>query len=83
VPRQAAQRVVQDVLTRTFRQFDRLYAEHFPDEAGLLTAGRDPGVTETAESGPDQQRAALAIELRILRVLRHVVLPDMRARLAA
>lgn len=83
VPRQAAVRVIQDVITRTFRQFDRLYAEHFPDEAGLLTPARDLATAEPARDGADQPGAALAIERRILRVLRHVVLPEMRTRLAA
>jgi len=90
VPRQAASRVVQDVVARTLRQFDRIYAEHFPGEAGLLLAdndadpairdGLDDGLQATSEPASS---ANLAIERRILRVLRHVILPDMRMRLLA
>jgi serine/threonine-protein kinase HipA len=83
VPRQAAQRVVREVTTGTLRHFDRLYAQHFPDEAGLLTAAREPAAAEPEPNAPEPPGAALAIERRILRVLRHVVLPEMRTRLAA
>jgi len=94
VPQAVARRVVQEVVTRTLRQFDRIYAGHFPAEPGLLEAAAmaptpADGAPATAEpargegADPAFAAAAQAIERRILRVLRHVVLPEMRARLSA
>lgn len=88
VPRQAARRVVQDVVTRTLRQFDRIYAEHFPAEAGLLSAEHkavgltpDGHEVEGLDNASNMVSGDLAIERRILRVLRYVIFPEMRARL--
>ena len=91
VPRSPAQRVVRDVVTRTFRHFDRVYARHFPGEPGLMS---DP-VADTGAAAPAPTAAhavddaaghaspaqQLAAERRLLRLLRYVVLPEMRARI--
>jgi serine/threonine-protein kinase HipA len=89
VPQAVARRVVQDVVARTLRQFDRVYAAHFPDEPGLLMgAAGTPGTADpVAGEGADLAWASAAspesaIQRRILRVLRYVVLPEMRARLS-
>lgn len=89
VPRPVAQRVVREVVTRTLRQFDRVYAEYFPAEAGLLDdASPQRSAVDDAVAGAHRRRGqgidpslAPAIERRLLRVLRHVVLPEMRDRL--
>jgi serine/threonine-protein kinase HipA len=93
VPQEAADRVARDVVARTFRYFDRIYAEHYPAEPGLLTTQQAlPGDIEAlanADTPPaargDVSPAALQLGLhrRILRVLRYIVLPEMGSRLAA
>ncbi len=90
VPQSVARRVVQEVVTRTLRQFDSVYSGHFPDEPGLLDAAATaptsaagaPAAAEPARGQGVDPSAAQAIERRILRVLRHVILPEMRARLS-
>jgi serine/threonine-protein kinase HipA len=89
VPRPVARRVVQEVVTRTLRQLDRVYAGYFPAEARLLNdaAPESTSVDDAvASAGPWRGQEidpsmAPAIERRILRVLRYVVLPEMKNRL--
>jgi serine/threonine-protein kinase HipA len=76
VPRPVAQRVSQEVVNRALRYFDQVYARHFPGEAGVLA----PAAAVAAHS-EDRQTPPRAIDHRLLRVLRHIVLPEMRARL--
>lgn len=88
VPRPVARRVVQEVVARTLRQFDRILAAHFPAEPGLLDGSVMEFVDTAAASSQFNSAgqgalasAGTAIERRILLVLRHVVLPEMRTRL--
>jgi serine/threonine-protein kinase HipA len=98
VPAPVALRAVRDVCNRVFKAFDRLYAEHYPDEPGLLSKSKStpPDSRSEVEALDDSQDdedqyealalgvrdgAQLALERRILRILRYIVLPEMRARL--
>ncbi|MBU4610927.1 HipA domain-containing protein [Achromobacter sp. GG226] len=97
VPERVAMRTVRDVVTRVLGAFDAVYAEHDPEDKGLLArykardSGADGSETATmasetrwggpgtgAEARPPQDSAQ---QWRILRVLRHIVLPDMMDRL--
>jgi serine/threonine-protein kinase HipA len=106
VPDSVALRAVRGVCNHVFGAFDRVYAEHYPDEPRLLGKGA-PAVAD-ANAGADADAAAeqealgdgqeggaqddvltlgirteaqLALERRILRILRYLILPQMRARL--
>ena len=96
VPPTVALRAVRDVCNRVFKAFDRLYAEHYPGERGLLSKNIPPvsrSEVEALDDSPDEgeqeealtlgvrNNAQLALERRILRILRYVILPEMRARL--
>ena len=98
VPEPVATRAVRDISNRVFRAFDRIYAEHYPAEPGLLSksaslvAVSDAELTTLEDShdegeqdeGPTlgvRTEAQLGLERRILRILRYVILPQMRARL--
>lgn len=94
VPEAVAMRAIREVCNRVFRAFDRFYAEHYPGEAGLLSASAasDSGSElEAIENIQDEGgqvlelgvriEAQLALERRILRILRYVILPQMGARL--
>jgi serine/threonine-protein kinase HipA len=84
VPASVASRVIKEVVSNTFRYFDSIYVEHYPDEVGLLTKSESPAVSipsgiESTHAFCDEQ---MALHRRILRVLRHIILPDMAARVA-
>ena len=93
VPRPVALRVVREVCSRVFKAFDKTYAEHFPDEPGLMS--KEAPLPDDAEAGalPDESLASgrrtepangpaqQGLERRILCVLRYVILPEMRQRL--
>jgi serine/threonine-protein kinase HipA len=96
VPAPVALRAVRDVCNRVFKAFDRIYAEHYPGEPGLLSKSTPPVARSEVEALDDRQdegeqdealapgvrnEAPLALERRILRVLRYIILPEMRARL--
>lgn len=93
IPRPAALRIVRDVRTRVFRFFDKVYAQHFPEEPGLLhnetlspeepdeLAAVDESAIEADRRDTAQPPAQLALERRILRVLRYLILPEMNQRL--
>lgn len=84
VPRPVAERVCRDVVRRTFKAFDRAWRSHFPDEAGLSPTDRlvdDAPASSMRATTPDDPEQAL--RRRILRILRYIVLPEMRARLPA
>lgn len=102
VPEPVALRAVRDVCTRVFKAFDRLYAQHYPQEPGLLSKSA-PEATPAVPQAVDERlgenaqaaqaaldaaltvgvrsEAQLGLERRILRVLRYIILPEMRARL--
>lgn len=95
VPPTVAIRVAREVVTRTFRYFDRIYADQYPEEPGLLAtqhplpsgdealdavdAQPEPAVRGDA-SPADRQRG---LQRRILRVLRYITLPEMGRRVIA
>jgi hypothetical protein len=96
VPATVALRAARDVCNRVFKAFDRLYAEHYPSEPGLLSKSTPPAFRSAAEALADTQdlgeqeealalgvrhHAQPALERRILRILRYLILPEMRARL--
>jgi serine/threonine-protein kinase HipA len=95
VPPTVAVRVAREVVTRTYRCFDRIYAEHYPQEPGLLTTrhappGEDEAVgvvdaqPEPAVQGDVSPAARQSgLHRRILRVLRYIILPEMGRRIAA
>jgi serine/threonine-protein kinase HipA len=96
VPAPVALRAVRDICNRVFKAFDRLYAEHYPGEPGLLSKSAPSDLRSEVEALDDRQdegeqegglalgvrnMAQLALERRILRILRYIILPEMRARL--
>jgi len=105
VPSSVALRAIREVVNRTLREFDALYAAHYPQETGLLEQGHPQGlkgprqlpalardsVTHASEEDsqppadpvPDASASAQerAQRLKILRVLRYMVLPEMAKRL--
>jgi serine/threonine-protein kinase HipA len=95
VPPTVAIRVAREVVTRTFRYFDRIYAEQYPDEPGLVaTQHALPSEAEAldavdAQPGPGVQgdvspaTQQLGLRRRILRVLRYIILPEMSRRISA
>ena len=96
VPEKLALRTVREVVTRVLVAFDALYAEQYPEEEGLMEqlkakefkAPEPEALEEQAASGKDNgvaQVSALerAQQLKLLRVLRHIVLPEMVPRVLA
>jgi serine/threonine-protein kinase HipA len=96
VPATLARRVVREVVTQVLTAFDALYAEHYPEQQGLLEkvkvknlkepapAALDEPVVEGADNGAAQIAAPeRAQQLKLLRVLRHIVLPEMVPRILA
>lgn len=75
VPDTVALRAIRDVVTRTLKSFDMLYASHYPQEPERLT----PMNPTQGEMPSPEERAQ---QLKILRVLRFMVLPEMVKRLA-
>lgn len=76
------------VVSRTLREFDVLYAAHYPQETGLLEQVPKQGLKvhlQLPTSGPVLEVSTTAQEraqhLKILRVLRFMVLPEMVKRL--
>jgi serine/threonine-protein kinase HipA len=95
VPQTVALRVVREVVTRTYRYFDRIYAEHYAEEPGLFaTLHALHGEVEALDLVDAQPEPAvqgdvspaarqLGLHRRILRVLRYIVLPEMGRRISA
>jgi len=93
VPEPVALRAVRDVCNRVFKAFDRMYAQHYPEEPGLLSKSTLPAAhsgLEASDESPDEDKAPalgvrneaqLALERRILRILRYIIFPEMLARL--
>lgn len=90
VPNTVALRVTREVVTRTFRFFDRVYAQHYPQQAGLLaTQQPSPVDMETLASADSAQiglggvlpNSQLSLTRHILRVMRYIILPEMSGRL--
>jgi serine/threonine-protein kinase HipA len=98
VPEKLARRTVREVVTRVLTAFDALYARHDPQQERLmeslkskargfkmpkLDAPDEPaasGLDDAVAPGAALQRAQ---QLKLLRVLRHIVLPEMVPRLVA
>jgi serine/threonine-protein kinase HipA len=95
VPPAVAVRVAREVVTRTFRYFDRIYAEHYPEEPGLLATQQAlPGDVEAPDIVDAQPEPTVqgdvspvarqpGLHRRILRVLRYIILPEMGRRTSA
>lgn len=96
VPEKLARRTIREVVTRVLAAFDAVYAEHYPQQERLMSQlkAKDLGVLEPealhepAAPGPDIAAVrgfALhrAQQLKVLRVLRHIVLPEMVPRVLA
>jgi hypothetical protein len=95
VPPAVAMREAREVVTRTFRYFDRSYAEHYPNEPGLLTTQQvlpDEADTLDAVGAPQEPTVSgdvspaarqLGLRRQILRVLRYIILPEMGRRIYA
>lgn len=93
VPEKLALRTVREVVTRVLVAFDATYAEHYPQQEGLMAqlkakAFKAPELDTLAEQaapGPNNAAAPVstperAQQLKLLRVLRHIVLPEMIPR---
>lgn len=102
VPASVAVRAAREVVSRTLREFDVVFATHYPQEMGLLEQMRRqdlkvppemPASFDDAPAGPNGTGVAgdaegvsatpqvQAQHLKILRVLRFMVLPEMAKRL--
>lgn len=95
VPRRVADRTIRVLVERVAHMFDAVYAEYFPDEEGLfdqlrstgltaLSRPHGPGLSALPERGGVQiheSGSERAQQLMLLRVLRHMVLPEMAKRL--
>ena len=102
VPPSVATRAIWEVVSRTLREFDAVYAAHYPQEVGLLEKVHKQDLKVSRElpalvgealagpggegsDGPAKAVSASAQEqaqhLKILRVLRFMVLPEMTRRL--
>ncbi|MBQ1764846.1 MAG: HipA domain-containing protein [Aquincola sp.] len=97
VHRSVAQRNARDVVMRTVGAFDALYARHYPNEAGLLEQLKAPTHQQRSaapkrkgpvaldvreqQPGPQPSAEETAQQLKLLRVLRHIVLPEMARRI--
>jgi serine/threonine-protein kinase HipA len=93
VPEKLALRTVREVVTRVVEAFDALYAEHYPQQEGLMaqlkvrnfsmpeSAALDEPTATGLNHAADQVGAAQrGQQLKLLRVLRHIVLPEMVPR---
>jgi serine/threonine-protein kinase HipA len=96
VPEKLALRTIREVVSRVLVAFDALYAEHYPQQEGLMAQLRakdfelpkpsdpgeppGPGRDDAAARFPAPERAQ---QLTLLRVLRHIVLPEMVPRILA
>lgn len=96
VPEKLALRTVREVVTRVLVAFDALYAEHYPQQEGLmaqvkarnfkvpeLDALDEPAVAGLGHTAAQVDAAQRGQQLKLLRVLRHIVLPEMVPRLLA
>jgi serine/threonine-protein kinase HipA len=96
VPEALARRTTREVVTRVLEAFDALYAEHFPQEEGLgpqlkakhikvpaLEALDEPVKPGPGDAAADVSAQERAQHRRLVRVLRHIVLPEMVGRLLA
>lgn len=96
IPSSVALRAIREVVSRTLREFDVLYADHYPQEPGLLEQVHKQGLKVPLQlpvsaeetqfpTGPIHEVSTSAQEraqhLKILRVLRFMVLPEMIKRL--
>lgn len=76
LPPSVAKRAAREVVSRTLREFDAIYAAHYPQE------GRPLAPTAAASSNTVNATAQeQAQQMKILRVLRFMVLPEMTRRL--
>ena len=96
VPEKLALRIVREVVARVLAALDALYAEHYPQQESLavqlpakdfheaepetLDKPPAPRADSAATQGSPLQRAQ---QLNVLRVLRHIVLPEMVPRVLA
>jgi serine/threonine-protein kinase HipA len=93
VPEKLALRTVREVVTRVLVAFDALYAEHVPHQEGLMAqlklrnssmqepAGLDvPAASVLNLTAAEIGTAQRGQQLKLLRVLRHIVLPEMVPR---
>ena len=96
VPEALASRTIREVVTRVLKAFDAVYAEHFPQEQGLgpqlkakhfrvleFDAQDEPAKPIPADAAVEVSAQERAQNLKLLRVLRHIVLPEMVARVLA
>ncbi|WP_374662663.1 HipA domain-containing protein [Inhella sp.] len=96
VPETLARRTIRDVVMRVLEAFDALYAEHYPEEEGLLSQLKAKHVKvlelhaldEPARPVPEEGAVHVSAQeraqhLKLLRVLRHMVLPEMVGRVLA
>jgi len=93
VPEKLALRTVREVVTRVLVAFDAMYAEHYPQQDGLMAQLRakafkapeldtleEPVAPELGNAAAHVCAPELAQQLKLLRVLRHIVLPEMIPR---
>jgi serine/threonine-protein kinase HipA len=96
LPAPVATRIIKDVIQRTLREFDVIFASHYPEEPTLAQPKGRPGPRVSKQPALFDEAVALSNEgkttdavspqvlaqqLKILRVLRFVVLPEMAKRL--
>lgn len=96
VPKPLALRIVREVVTQVLAAFDAVYAEYDPQQQGLTAQLKArnfevPALVapdETAAPGRDNAAAQVCAPeraqlMKLLRVLRHIVLPEMVPRVMA
>lgn len=96
LPASVAKRIIGEVIQRTMREFDVIFASHYPEEPPLVEpkgrpgpkVSKQPALSDEAVAIKDGEKTSdcvspevLAQQLKILRVLRFVVLPEMAKRL--
>jgi serine/threonine-protein kinase HipA len=96
LPAPVATRVIKDVIQRTLREFDVIFASHYPEESTLVQpkgrqgprVSKQPALFDEAVAISNEGKTTdavspqvLAQQLKILRVLRFVVLPEMAKHL--
>jgi serine/threonine-protein kinase HipA len=96
LPAPVATRIIKDVIQRTLREFDVIFASHYPQEPTLVEPKGRPGPRVSKQSALFDAEVAItnaekttdcvspevhSQQLKILRVLRFVVLPEMAQRL--
>lgn len=96
LPASVAKRIIGEVIQRTMREFDVIFASHYPEEPPLVEpkgrpgpkVSKQPALSDEAMAITDEEKntdavspQVLAQQLKILRVLRFVVLPEMAKRL--